>query len=71
MADLTLWVDAGVWQKRFFYLNNEFLIYKKDKKNAAKDLKGAIDISEVDTVEVSPKGDMDVVGSISGFSGVM
>ena len=52
---------AGVWQKRFFYLNNEFLIYKKEKKDKPKDIKGAIDLSEVDTVEVSPKGDLDVV----------
>lgn len=50
-----------MWQKRWFYLNNEFLIYKKDKKTPSDDIKGAIDISQVDTVEVSVKGDMDVV----------
>lgn len=48
-----------MWQKRFFYLNNEFLIYKKDKK--ATEIKGTVDIAEVDSVEVSAKGDIDVV----------
>jgi hypothetical protein len=58
---LCVCVAAGVWQKRWFYLNNEFLIYKKDRKAASSDIKGAIDLSEVDTVAVSAKGDMDVV----------
>lgn len=37
------------------------MIYKKDQKASDKDIKGAIDLSEVETVEVSAKGDIDVV----------
>ena len=54
---------SGVWQKRWFYLNNEFMIYKKDQKAGDKDVKGAIDLSEVEAVVVSPKRDIDVVSA--------
>jgi hypothetical protein len=54
---------SGVCQKRWFYLNNEFMIYKKDQKAGDKDVKGAIDLSEVEAVEVSPKRDIDVVSA--------
>lgn len=54
---------SGVWQKRWFYVNNEFMIYKKDQKAGGKDVKGAIDLSEVEAVEVSPKRDIDVVSA--------
>lgn len=48
----------GVWQKRYFYLNNEFLIYKKD--NSATEIKGAVDVGNADTFEANSKGDLTI-----------
>jgi hypothetical protein len=39
-------------------LNNEFLIYKKD--NSATEIKGAVDVGNVDIFEASPKGDLTI-----------
>ena len=44
----------GIWQKRYFYLNNEYIVYKADSK--ATDMKGAIDVAEL--VSILPKGNV-------------
>lgn len=49
----------GVWQKRYFYFNNEFLVYKKESSSPASDIKGVIDINGVATVNQVDK-DIDI-----------
>ncbi len=44
----------GIWQKRYFYLNNEYIVYKADSN--ATDMKGAIDVAEL--VSILPKGNV-------------
>ena len=44
--------SSNIWQTRFFYLNNEFLIYKKDSAASDKDIKGVLDVT--DMVHASP-----------------
>jgi hypothetical protein len=39
--------SSNVWQMRYFYINNEFLIYKKDSAAGDKDIKGALDVSDM------------------------
>lgn len=50
----------NVWQKRYFYLNNDYLIYKKDSFTPNSDLKGVIDIRDIATVTSLTKGDIDI-----------
>lgn len=49
----------GVWQTRYFYLNNDFLIYKKD--NRSTEIKGVVDIGDIGSLTSSPKGDLNLV----------
>ena len=42
--------NMGLWQQRFMYLNNEFLVYKESEKS--EELKGAVDLSDALTVSV-------------------
>lgn len=44
----------GVWQKRHFALNNEYLVYRKDAGNA--EIKGAFDLLEISGVKVTQYG---------------
>jgi len=44
----------GVWQKRFFALNNEYLVYRKDAGNA--EIKGAFDLLEITGAKVTQYG---------------
>jgi hypothetical protein len=37
--------SKNIWQTRYFYLNNEFLIYKKDQSSS--ELKGVLDVSDM------------------------
>jgi hypothetical protein len=46
----------GVWQTRYFYLNNDFLIYKKD--NRSTEIKGVVDAGDIASLASSPKGDI-------------
>jgi hypothetical protein len=50
----------NVWQKRFFYLNNDYLIYKKDESTPNTDLKGVIDVREIASVMSLTKGDISI-----------
>jgi hypothetical protein len=50
----------GIWQTRYFYLNNDFIIYKKDSGSSA-EIKGVIDLGEMRTMVVTPKGDITLV----------
>lgn len=49
----------GVWQTRYFYLNNDFLIYKKDSRST--DIKGVVDVGDISSLSSTPKGDLTVV----------
>jgi hypothetical protein len=40
----------GIWQERYIYLNNEFLIYKEAEK--VEELKGAIDLTLAKSLSV-------------------
>ena len=44
----------GRWQTRYFYLNNEFLIYKKD--HSSTEIKGAVDVGDIAEFAASNKG---------------
>jgi hypothetical protein len=44
----------GVWQKRHFALNNDYLVYRKDAANA--EIKGAFDLFEVTGAKISQYG---------------
>lgn len=46
----------GVWQTRYFYLNNDFLIYKKD--NNSTEIKGVVDIGDIASYTSTNKGDL-------------
>lgn len=46
--------SRGVWQSRYFYLNNNFLVYKESASAPASKIKGAVDLSLVDNVQSSP-----------------
>ena len=37
--------SKGIWQKRWFYLRNQFLVYKKDE--FAKEIKGVLGLHEI------------------------
>ncbi len=50
----------GVWQRRYFCLNNEFLIYKKDSGSGPADIKGVVDISDISTISLIGKSDVDI-----------
>lgn len=41
--------SKGFWQKRWFYLNNQFLIYKKDE--VTPDVKGVLSLHEISFVK--------------------
>mmetsp|Transcript_2780 Transcript_2780/g.4185 ORF Transcript_2780/g.4185 Transcript_2780/m.4185 type:complete len:1583 (-) Transcript_2780:264-5012(-) len=49
----------GYWQKRYFYFNNEFLIYKKDKGSS--DIKGVIDLGELAKYNSCGRGELSLV----------
>ena len=48
---------GGIWQKRYFALNNDYLVYKKDSN--AGTIKGAFDLQEVESVAVIERGSGD------------
>ena len=59
----------GVWQKRYFALNNEYLVYRKDAGNA--EIKGAFDLLEISDVKVTQYGSSgeDTIFEIYGTNG--
>ena len=53
----------GIWQKRFVYLNNEFLVYKEAENKP--EIKGAVDLNKAKSV--SEKNLIITVRTISKF----
>lgn len=43
--------SKGFWQKRWFYLNNQFLIYKKDEQ--ATESKGVMGLHEISSINTN------------------
>jgi hypothetical protein len=43
--------SKGFWQKRWFYLNNQFLIYKKDEN--ATENKGVLSLHEISAIKTN------------------
>jgi len=41
----------GLWQKRYFYLNNDYLVYLKE--STSKDIKGVFDLAEIVSLKKS------------------
>ena len=44
----------GIWQKRYFALNNDYLVYKKDAN--AGSIKGAFDLRDIISVQITERG---------------
>ena len=42
----------GIWQNRWFYLNNNYLIYKKEKDS--REVKGVLDLKETVSIAIVP-----------------
>ena len=53
--------SSNIWQTRYFYLNNEYLIYKKDSSATDKDIKGVLDVSDMVTAQCSGGTDIEIV----------